>query len=208
MWKRNCFEDSAWYKSLQLRRKHAALMAERQIGIRGEIGLDDIAASSTESLPDSPDNARRRRWQYMQDVANWEPMYPDEKVFWYDEYMQRNGPSSTNWLEMPRIRDREMEAIIEARGMAIYNPNNDNDGQGTMLAVSPLDDGSVCLWDVRGTRGKQGYIYARSQPELLFIDGPGAQNTRRSKRIESGVVECVSVDHQSHRAFFAVQSRQ
>lgn len=101
-----------------------------------------------------------------------------------------------------------MEAIIESRGVALYNPYEGNDGEGTMLAVSPLDDGSVCLWDIKGTRGKQGGIVGRSKPDILFIDGPSGQNQRRSKRIDTGVTECVSVNHHSHRAFFAVQSRE
>lgn len=141
-------------------------------------------------------------------MANWDPSFPTERVSWYDEYIQRYGPACISWLQTPRIRDREVEAMVEARGVALYNPNDGRDGDGTMLAVSPLDDGSVCLWDIQGTRGRQGSIVGRSKPDILFIDGPGGQNQRRSKRIDTGVTECVSVNHQSNRAFFAVQSRE
>jgi WD40 repeat protein len=101
-----------------------------------------------------------------------------------------------------------METFVEARGMATYNPYNGDSGGATMLAVAPLDDGSVCLWDVKGTFAKQGAIVARSEPGILFIDGPAGQNTRRSKRIDTGVTECVSVNNNDHKAFFAVQSRE
>jgi len=101
------------------------------------------------------------------------------------------------------------ESITEARGMALYRPGDAEGRQGahTLLSVSPLDDGSVCLWDVSGTRGKRGAIVAKSKPGILFVDGPSADNSSRSKRIDSGVTECVSVDSHSHRAYFAVQSR-
>lgn len=165
---------------------------------------DDPQVASERLLEDD----RQVRRQELVDMANWDPTYPSERVSWYDEYIQRNGPVSVGWLQMPRIRDREVEAIIEARGMALYNPYDGQDGVGNLLAVSPLDDGSVCLWDVNGGRGKQGGIIGRSRPDILFIDGPNGHNTRRSKRIDTGVTECVSVDHSGHRAFFAVQSRK
>ena len=113
-----------------------------------------------------------------------------------------------NWLQAPRISDGGYQTAIEARGVALYTPDDGADGVGTMMAVSPLDNGSVCLWDVNGTRGRQGGILAKSNKDILFIDGPGSQNTRRSKRIDTGVTECVSVNHRDNKAFFAVQSRE
>ncbi|KYK54636.1 F-box domain containing protein [Drechmeria coniospora] len=145
----------------------------------------------------------------MQDMANWDPSYPDERVSWYDEYMQRNGPTSINWLQAPKtLGGGDSQAMIEVRGVALYEAFHGGGGGGgeATLAVSPLDDGSVCLWDVRGTRGRKGGILARSKPDVLFIDGPSSQNSRRSKKINTGVTECVSVDNDGHRAFFAVQS--
>lgn len=151
---------------------------------------------------------RSQRWQELQDMANWDPTFPNERVSWYSEYIQRNGPTCVNWLQTPRIRDRGFEAMMEARGLELYYPYDGNDGVGAMLAVSPLDDGSICLWDVKGTRGKAGSILATSKSDILFIDGPGSINTRRSKRVDTGVTECVSVDNHRHRAYFAVQSRE
>lgn len=144
----------------------------------------------------------------LQDMANWDPVFPEERVSWYEEYVQRHGPAHVNWLEIPRLRDGGLQTTIEVRGMALFSPNNDNDGCGTMMAVSPLDDGSVCLWDVNGSHGKRGGIIAKSRPEILFADGPGTQNTLRSKKIDTGVTDCVSVDNNNHRAFFAIQSRK
>ncbi|KAF5245172.1 hypothetical protein FOXYS1_15213, partial [Fusarium oxysporum] len=139
-------------------------------------------------------------------MANWDPAFPDEHVSWYNEYIQRQGPPAINWLETPRLKQGSMEHFIEVRGMALFSPNNGDDGIGSLMAVSPLDDGSVCLWDVNGTRGKRGGIIATSKPDILFIDGRGDQNTRRSKKIDTGVTECVSVNNSNNRAVFAVQS--
>lgn len=141
-------------------------------------------------------------------MANWDPAFPGEHVSWYDEYIQRQGPTCVNWLETPRVRVGGLQHLIEVRGMALYNPSNGDDGLGSLLAVSPLDDGSVCLWDVNGSRGKRGGIVATSRPDILFFDGRGDQNTRRSKKIDTGVTECVSVSNSNHKAVFAVQSRK
>lgn len=146
--------------------------------------------------------------EFLQDMANWDPAFPGEHVSWYDEYIQRQGPTCVNWLETPRVRVGGLQHLIEVRGMALYNPNNGDDGLGSLLAVSPLDDGSVCLWDVNGSRGKRGGIVATSRPDILFFDGRGDQNTRRSKKIDTGVTECVSVSNSNHKAVFAVQSRK
>lgn len=144
-------------------------------------------------------------------MANWDRSFPGENVNWYDEYIQRNAPITVNWLQQPVLREGIESTYIETRGVALYTPDNGQQGrQGleTVLAVSPLDDGSVCLWDVTGTKGLKGAICARSRPGILYIDGPSADNSSRSKRIDSGVTECVSVDSKQHKAFFALQNRE
>ena len=194
-----------------LKRRRSYLTPPSDSGSESDADEDDdwmeldsrtIAYKSPSRISSNP------RWRELQDMANWDPAFPGETISWYDEYIQRHGPTCVNWMQTPRLRDRGVQAINEARGVALYSPYDGNDGLGTMLAVSPLDDGSVCLWDVKGSRGPQGSILAQSKPDILFIDGPSSQNARRSKRIDTGVTECVSVNHDGHRAFFAVQSRK
>jgi len=152
-------------------------------------------------------SAELRERERVRIMANWDPCFPSERVSWYDEYIHRHGPVAVNWMQSAYDNEGTSAAdLVEARGMALYYP--DGELGEAVLAVSPLDDGSVCMWDVAGTRGKRGAIAARSRPGILFIDGPAADNSRRSKRIDSGVTECVSVDSRQHRAFFAVQSRK
>jgi len=137
-------------------------------------------------------------------MANWDPSYPTEKVNWYDEYIARHAPISTSWMQQPRNRESPEHEYLEVRGLAIFTPAGEG---GASLAVGPLDDGSVCLWDIKGTRGKKGSIVARSKSGLIAVDpspqGPAGQ---RSKMINTGVTECVSVDHMRCKAYFAVQS--
>ncbi|KAM5355513.1 hypothetical protein ACJ41O_002159 [Fusarium nematophilum] len=203
LWKRHCFERSSWYHFLQNRRRVFATSIE---SVPDKSSPTDLG--ECELLPSEGQSPRRDKGhlQFLQDLANWDPAFPGERVSWYDEYIQRHGPTCVNWLETPRVRQGGLEHLIEVRGMATYSPNNGDDGLGSLLAVSPLDDGSVCLWDVNGSRGKRGGIIATSRPDILFFDGRGDQNTRRSKKIDTGVTECVSISNNNHRAVFAVQS--
>ncbi|KAF4965680.1 hypothetical protein FSARC_6546 [Fusarium sarcochroum] len=202
LWKRHCFERSSWYHFLQNRRKVFASLPDSTLDKPAQVDEDHDPLSEEDESP----RRDKDHFQFLQDMANWDPSFPDEQVSWYDEYIQRQGPTSINWLETPRVKQGGLEHFIEVRGMALYSPNNGDDGLGSLLAVSPLDDGSVCLWDVNGTRGKRGGIIATSQPDILFFDGRGDHNTRRSKKIDTGVTECVSVSNSNHRAVFAVQS--
>lgn len=173
-------------------------------------GESDGQGSETSNQDD--DAVRNSKQERVRIRANWDPSYPNEEVSWYNEYIHRHAPTVVNWFEPARRKDAHRRWVnIEARGLALYHPDghtSDSVGQDTVLAISPLDDGGICIWDVNGTRGKKGSIFAKSNPGLLFVDGPQSDNSRASKRVDSGVTECVSVDNQRHRAFFAVQSRK
>lgn len=197
------------------------------IGGGGGGGGEIYSGSSSTEPPPLPTlkTLERERARIM---ANWDPTFPGERISWYEEYIQRHAPIAVNWFSLPRPHrdydpDRMIveEDYIEARGVALYRPRNHRNeggygvgdlGTEDIVAVSPLDDGGVCLWDINGTKEdsgrRRGAIIAQSRPGILFVDGPGADNNRRSKRVDSGVTECVSVDSWHHRAFFAVQSRK
>lgn len=147
------------------------------------------------------EEAREQRlMQRHRDMANWDPSFPTEPVFWYNEYIQRYAPIATSWLQQPKIRDGNEEDTLDVRGMALYSPNQETN---ELLAVSPLDDGSMCLWDVKGVRGRKGATVAKSSAGILYLDGP--QTMGRSRKIDTGVTECISVDSFSNKAFVAVQ---
>jgi hypothetical protein len=157
--------------------------------------------------------SRRREREYARIAANWDPTFPGEKTNWYHEYIQRNAPLTTNWFERPRMmKDHAVqpriptgytEDIIDVRGVARYKPSQTEE---QLFSVSPLDDGSICLWDVKGTRGRKGSILSKSRPRLLW-EAQGISSIDISNRsIDRGIVECVSVDSQRHAAYFAVGS--
>ncbi|KAL2261798.1 hypothetical protein VTK26DRAFT_3345 [Humicola hyalothermophila] len=229
-WRSRCLEESSFLEVLDRRRQLAGLsptgqgphaigglgaapaarLLDRSNGSNGGGEGGQLTGSRPATATNADESARKR--ERVRIMANWDPCFPGERVSWYDEYIQRHGPVVVNWLQQCAYDDGSSGDFIEARGVALYYPEHygqSSDGAGdeeTILAVSPMDDGSVCLWDVAGTKGKRGAIVARSKPGILFIDGPGADNHMRSKRVDSGVTECVSVDSQQHRAFFAVQS--
>jgi hypothetical protein len=226
LWRVRCFEESSFLEALDNRRR--ILGPFHQLSQQypksstggndaGEDNEEEGGASSTHAPPRRhvttlatsvfSSDKESKEPERVRIMANWDPSFPSERVSWYDEYIERHGPVAVNWMQNAYNGQRASpENIVEARGVALYYPDGVS-GQ-TILAVSPLDDGSVCLWDVGGTKGKRGAIVARSRPGILLVDGPGADNKRRSKRVDSGVTECVSVDSRQHKAFFAVQHRE
>ncbi|KAK6949549.1 hypothetical protein Daesc_009632 [Daldinia eschscholtzii] len=127
-------------------------------------------------------SARKRKREQIRIAANWDPTFPNEKTDWYTEYIHRYGPIAVSWFEQPHVQSGSLRTHLDACGIALYNPSGGNE----LFAVSPLEDGSVCLWDVKGTRTRKGSILTKSNPGLLCADGPGADLSRRSKMINTG----------------------
>ncbi|OTA68513.1 F-box domain-containing protein [Hypoxylon sp. EC38] len=162
---------------------------------------NEVHWSRLESL--SQLSSKKRKREQIRIAANWDPTFPNERVNWYDEYIQRYGSIAVSWFEQPQVENGSLKDQIDVSGAALYRPSS---MVNELFAVSPLEDGSICLWDVNGTRSRKGSILTKSCPGLLCADGPGADLSRRSKMINTGVTECVSIDNQKNLAFFAVQS--
>ena len=142
-------------------------------------------------------------------MANWDPAYPGEKVGWYGEYVARHAPLSMSWLQQPFHDSNGVREKLESRGLGLLK-----DG-GESVVVAPLEDGSVCLWNIgaddKAPDHRDGRIMTRSRPGLLSVNGPGGSTWQsstksRAKMTSTGVVECVSVDQVRNKAYFAVQS--
>ncbi len=134
-------------------------------------------------------------------LANWDPTYPGEKVDWYSEFIHRSAPIVVNWLQQPRNIESGEQYPIEVRGIGNFNPPS---GDEASMLVGPLDDGSICIWDVTGPPGKRGRIIARSATHILSTSG-SASDAPRSRMINTGVTECISIDSHLQRAYIAVQ---
>jgi WD40 repeat protein len=134
-------------------------------------------------------------------LANWDPIFPDEKVDWYSEFIHRSAPIAINWLQQPRNIESGEPHPMEVRGAGIFNSPG---GDEASMVVGPLDDGSICIWDVNGPPGRRGRIIARSATHTLSTTG-SAMIAPRSKMINTGVTECISIDNHRKRAYIAVQ---
>lgn len=142
-------------------------------------------------------------------MACWDPTYPNEKVDWYSEYIARHAPLSLSWLQQPFSDPCRTGERLETRGLGLLKTGEED------IVVGPLDDGSVCLWNIgqadKAPDPKDGRIVTRSRPNLLSVNGPDGTNWQnpsnsRAKMTSTGVVECVSVDKARNKAYFAVQS--
>jgi len=208
LWREQCFNSSSFLSNLRRRQQLITSESTQEPRFR-DLAL---ALANGNGLGDSrlikpreeARDLKARSNEKIRIMANWDPSYPDEKVQWYDEYIARNGPISTSWLQQPRNRDSPEHEYLEVRGMGLYMPPGE---ENATLVVGPLDDGSVCLWDISGTKGRKGSIIARSKSGLVSaFPAPQSGTGKRSKLISDGITECVSVDSQTKRAFFAVQS--
>jgi hypothetical protein len=134
--------------------------------------------------------------------ANWDPSYGTETINFYDEYIHRHGPINIGWLSMPG------DESLEATGLGLVQGS---DGEPQHLAAS-LDDGSVCIWDVRprytDTDLTQGRIVGKSSPDLLSGGSRASRSREETKAImtETGAVESVSIDNDRKRGYFAQNS--
>ena len=146
-------------------------------------------------------SSRKRQKEYSRITANWDPTFPGEKTSWYHEYIQRNAPVVTNWFERPKPSDGPTEDVVDVRGLALYEPYKT---ENQLFAVSPLDDGSICIWDVKGSKVKKGSILSRSRSGLLWHPRGNSFGDVSNQSIDRGIIECVSVDSHRHAAFFAL----
>jgi hypothetical protein len=203
LWRSQCFESSSW-EALRQRREFSARAPTLQPLLRdftNSLASREPAGSHTAPRVDTRGfkaNANER----IRIMANWDPSYPDEKIDWYSEFIHRSGPISVSWLQQPQNRESTVHEPMEIRGVGTYNPPGD---EGTSIVVGPLDDGSICLWDVSRSSARQGKIIGRSSSSILFTTS-FSPDTQRSRMINTGVIECVSVDNHRKRAYVAVQS--
>ncbi|KAI9761294.1 MAG: Ubiquitin-conjugating enzyme E2 11 [Chaenotheca gracillima] len=231
LWKPLCFDDS---QAEALRRRRELIFGALPVDSRvlalqraasslthhhnesgGEDASPETPAVSGGSGPSGGDSDLSGGPSRARAIASWDPSYPGERVDWYQEYIHRHGPISFRWLQQPFYGKRSSRQILETRGMACLGNDTEYEARQDTTMVAPLDDGSVCLWDVWGhsfeSGGRAGKILARSKSGLLSVrDSPFLhRNDRSSTRAEmtsTGVVECVSVDNHRKRAYFAVQS--
>ncbi|TGO89086.1 hypothetical protein BPOR_0126g00170 [Botrytis porri] len=207
LWREQCFTHSSFLERLRRRQELISTETEDNSGMRDlAIALATNNGTGDSRLHKARHEARDLKVQSIERVrilANWDPSYPNERVKWYDEYIARNAPISTSWVQQPRHRESAGHEHLEVRGMALYTPMGETK---TTMVVAPLDDGSICIWDISPDAPKKGSIIARSKSGILSVDENPKDLRSRSKMISTGVTECISVDSTLKRAYVAVQS--
>ncbi|OJD15921.1 hypothetical protein AJ78_03864 [Emergomyces pasteurianus Ep9510] len=214
IWRQHCYE--AANHKLQ---DHTALFTTHNTGgavdvlLTGGTGTGNISESSEPFHADSDVVSDKRTGPLSNSASQWDPSYRGEEVNWYSEYIARNAPISVQWLQEPYaagMKDEE-DVIIqrEVKGMGIMKDHNYG---GSDKIIGPLDDGTLCLWDLnrstiseRSTRGK-----------IIGISARGALTTDSLRRADAGssskatnldfisIGECVSVDSFRQTAYVAV----
>lgn len=142
-------------------------------------------------------------------ASQWDPSYSGEAVSWYAEYVSRQGPVSVEWLYPSTDKCRWLRA---ARGIGIMK---DFSYEASDMIVSPLEDGSVCLWNLNrsisdASRSLRGTVAGESSPRLLFdghLRDKNEYNTFNVKDIPIGGGEGVSIDSYRKVAYIATGSR-
>ncbi|KAI9744530.1 MAG: hypothetical protein M1818_002059 [Claussenomyces sp. TS43310] len=194
LWRNYCFEKSSYLDALR-RRRHF-FVSRPAHGEPSAVALQPtsgaISDGGTNVLPNPEERARI--------LANWDPSYSTEKIDWYTEFIHRSAPICVSWLQQPRNRESAANEHLEVRGVGTYNPMDDEDKS---FAIAPLDDGSVCLWDLSKAAGRKGAIIGRSSSDILLSPGTGT----RSRMVNTGVIECVTVNSWHKKAYVAVQSK-
>lgn len=199
LWKTQCFEHS----------RAEALRRRQQLSNQHDPHLDTLRdAISNLPTPGSFSNAINPhhvdRWQRSRALANWEPGFPDERLDYFEEYIHRHADVNVNWIDLPNERGNDRRELREATGVGILSDG----GSGSQHMISPLDDGSICIWDVtaRSTMGNGGSANLVGQSTSGLLTGRADPDKSHIIMTETGAVECVSINNSSRRGYFAVQN--
>lgn len=138
-------------------------------------------------------------------LVNWDPSYPGEKINYYEEYVQRHASISTNWFETVKDGVGEEKDVREATGMSMYYTD---DGARAEKLFGALDDGSIGVWQVSDGNdiAVPGRLVGRSLPRILCQTLSQPIEQVKAIMTETGAVECVSIDSNTQRGYFAVQT--
>lgn len=156
------------------------------------------------------DHAGYSRQKRSRAAASWDPTFEDEEVDWYSEYIARNGPIAFNWMQQPFTKGSEggRKHSREIKGLGLLQ---DWSSTRQNRVVAPLDDGSICIWDLNhshyiGAETTKGKVLGISSPGLLTADYSRRKDDALSKLALEfiNLGECVSVDSIRRRAYMAV----
>lgn len=185
-------------------------------------GIGDGSGHGSSANTDATDSSfmgmpwqHARRKSYVALAAAWDPAYPGEEINWYTEYIARETPNiSIKWLN-PEYPGSNSVTQSAARAKIGTGDIEENDIKGfglfprmsygsSNLIVSPLSDGTVCVWDLERLKSRESrkrpHPLGRSKPGILFPNG-GDDNSDY-EFTDTG--NFVSVDSRHQKAHVAV----
>ncbi|KAJ5949414.1 hypothetical protein N7454_000998 [Penicillium verhagenii] len=216
LWKLHCYEQSsaALQSSRPAGRISESLLAHptATLSSLGQSSLRDLIQPPPPALEENAQNDSRGLsvGERARAASDWESSIEGEHVDWYSEYIARHGPMSLSWVQQPMMQNGEgrKRTPYEVKGMGLLK---DWSSARQNKIVAPLDDGSVCIWDLNhahcgGSQSSKGKIIGMSEPGLLMKNLSRRRDPSPSKSslefINLG--EGVSVDSFRHRAYLAV----
>ncbi|KAL1956275.1 hypothetical protein VTO42DRAFT_7448 [Malbranchea cinnamomea] len=205
LWRERCYRSSFTY--------HNGCFSN--VSIPKTAGANEVAGT----IPAPDQNTE----PVVRTAAQWDPSYEEEDTNWYAEYVARHAPMSFQWLEEPLAPINECDesdddddedrslycGTLEVKGMGLYK---DRSYGYSDKVVGPLDDGSVCIWDLnksiyRRDRMSRGRVSALSRAGLLSSDSSSGelQGSGGDANLHFiGAGDCVSIDSTRQRAYIAV----
>jgi len=173
---------------------------------------ETLAVDDADAPNDEAEKYAQAQKEQARKLANWDPSYTSERVDWYKEYTQRHAAIKESWFQRADDGAGDEKETREATGVGVLY----RDSAVADKLIAPMDDGSVCLWDLapedpNNISGAKGRLHHRSPMGLLTGRGPDFDKDRRitdSKAMmtETGAVECVSIDSSQQKGYFAVQN--
>ncbi|KAJ5961588.1 hypothetical protein N7501_006529 [Penicillium viridicatum] len=214
-WRLHCYEQS-WAARQAARaaaRPSESVIADATVSLStlGQESLLDIIQPYVPlANAESDDAGELSRSEKARAAAEWDSSAEGEHVDWYSEYIARHGPISLSWVEQPSVRKGEGKRgqSYEVKGMGLLK---DWSSARQNKIVAPLEDGSVCIWDLNhshsaDSQARKGRILGVSEPGILMTNLSGRRDHSPSKTslefINLG--EGVSVDSLRQRAYLAV----
>lgn len=204
LWKAICYQHSR-AEAIRRRQQLLSRMTPHMAELANAMQERTAPAVHNESAPNAEMVAHRLAVvQRQRAFANWDPSYPGEKISFYEEFIARHAPVHVSWVQQTYSRVGDDKEPAEATGLGVYYD------EGTQMAdkiFAPLDDGSICVWDVNPRKRedadeKCGAIIDRTEPGLLTGNAPIAES--KAIMTETGAVECVSIDQRQNKGYFAV----
>ncbi|EPS33191.1 hypothetical protein PDE_08153 [Penicillium oxalicum 114-2] len=216
-WRLHCYEQS-WAARQAARSPHdrnpesLLLNPTATLSTLGHSSLRDLIQPPGPSPENAVSNEARRTspGDLARAAADWDSSLGGEQVDWYSEYIARHGPMSFSWIQQPTKPGRQSRGkdVHEIKGMGLFK---DWSAAKDDKIVAPLDDGTVCIWNLSRSRQSdsqsvRGGILGKSEPGILTTSlRPGREFSAGQPGLHFlDLGEGVSIDSFQCRAYLAV----